>query len=300
MKCAVVLLTALLLVGCNAGNFQPTSQNESSALASATKKTLPQVTGGWEITATSNQTTTTINETRVETQFSEATNGKLTGSPTRVFGIVYPGFYDVELATFQVGGLCAYAAGSGYSVALTGKVQTANPHRPSRVTLKLVEAPGINFDFEGVLQSDGSITGTYGGGGRYCPDSGSFIAKPAVSLTGSYFNANNGCITCVSSVVSENTTVIPPTLSMAVTATTLLGGQPFPTCTTTFNGTVVGNSAQVSGIPPNPEPGECGTRPEVTFEGIYFQNVSVFGFTFPAALVFYDSDGIAVWMFLPI
>src|SRR5690348_14159070 len=65
MKCAVVLLTALLLVGCNAGNFQPTSQNESSALASATKKTLPQVTGGWEIIATSNQTTTTINETRV-------------------------------------------------------------------------------------------------------------------------------------------------------------------------------------------------------------------------------------------
>jgi hypothetical protein len=300
MKYPALVLTALLLLGCNTGNFKPTSQNDSSALASATKKTVPQITGGWEVIATSNQTTNTINETRVETRFSQATNGRLTGSPIRVFGIVYPGFYNVELATFRVGGLCSYAAGLGYPPTLTGRVQTTNTHRASRVMLKLIEAPGVQFNFNGVLQTDGSITGTYTGGGTYCPDSGSFVAKPAVSMAGTYIMANAGCITCVSSTVSENTTITPPTISMEVTATTLLGGLPFPTCTTTFSGTVVGNAIQVTGIPPNPEPAECGTLPEVTYQGIYFHNVSLLGSMFPVALVLYDSNGFPAWMFLRI
>jgi len=113
---------------------------------------------------------------------------------TRIFGIDYPGIYDVELATFQVGGPCSYAAGLGYPATLTGKVQTTT-HRGSRVMLKLTETPGVEFNFDGVIQSDGSITGTYTGGGAYCSDSGSFVAKPAVSLVRSYVRANLGCIT---------------------------------------------------------------------------------------------------------
>jgi hypothetical protein len=38
----------------------------------------PEVTGGWEIVAARNQTTSTMNETRVEAQFSESKSGKLT------------------------------------------------------------------------------------------------------------------------------------------------------------------------------------------------------------------------------
>jgi len=107
IKYAALLLSAAVLLGCNMGTFAPNSQTSPSSEVLAAKKKTAQVTGGWEIVATSNQTTSTINETRVETQFSESKNGKLTGSPTRVFGLVYPLGHDLFfLNSFQVGGLC--------------------------------------------------------------------------------------------------------------------------------------------------------------------------------------------------
>ena len=292
MKYVAVLLAAAVLLGCNTRNFASKSQTSPSSAVLAAKKTPPEITGGWEIVATSNQTTTTINETRVETQFSESKNGKLAGSPTRVFGLVYP--LDLFfLNNLQFGGLCSSVANS--SATLTGRVLTKNPHRPAHVGLTLTEAPGVQFDFSGALQSDGSITGTYSGGGTTCADSGSFVAKPAVSMAGSYVNLNSGCITCVFATVSEDTTVRPPAISMGITATTFLG--PIPTCTTNFTGTALANSAQVSGIEPDPE--ACGTGTEETFQGIYFQNPIVLERTIPAALLLFDSSGQVVWFFVP-
>ncbi|HET7208424.1 MAG TPA: hypothetical protein VFI95_17740 [Terriglobales bacterium] len=221
--------------------------------------------------------------------------GKLKGSPTQVLGIEYPYVYDLFFANFQVGGFCAYAVGSGYQATLAGNVQAGNDHKVSRIKLRLTEAPGVQFDFIGTLQADGSLSGTYSGGGTYCPDTGSFLAKPAVSMAGSYCDPQ-GEITHVSTVVSENTTVSPPTISMAITATTLLGGLPFPTCTTTFNGIVAGNAAQVSGIPPYPGP-SCGSEAEVPYQAVYIQNAAWAGYTRSAILVLYDSNG-PVWFFV--
>lgn len=109
---------------------------------------------------------------------------------------VNPSGYDLSFASFRVGGLCAYAVGAGYKATLTRKIHGAKDHKDSTVRLKLTEAPGVQFDFSGVMQSYRSIAGTYSGGGAYCPDSGSFLAKPAVSIAGSYFDVRpSGCIT---------------------------------------------------------------------------------------------------------
>jgi len=282
------------------GSVAPKSETSLSPEALSAKRSA-QITGGWEIVATSNQATSTINETRVEIQFSESKNGKLTGSPTRVFGLVYPGpplSHDLFfLISFQVGGLCSSVANTSFPPTLVGRVQTKNPHEPAQVGLTLKEAPGVEFDLDGTLQSDGTITGTYSGGGTNCADSGSFVAKPAVSLSGSYFNFSpGGCITCVSAVVSESSTVSPPAVTMALTAMTFLPPVPI-SCTTTFNGTVIGNAPQVSGIIPDLE--ACGTGTEQTMQGIYFQNPIVLQTTIPAVLLFFEPDGTFGFFFLP-
>jgi hypothetical protein len=292
MKYAALLLTTFALVGCNTRNFQPTTQNQTSAAASASRKPVPHVTGGWEIIATSNQTSSSIHETRIETQFSEDSKGKLTGSPIQMLGI---NNYDLFFASFQVGGFCSDAVGAGYQVTLDGKIQGGNDHKASRIRLTLTQAPGVQFDFTGTMQADGSLSGTYSGGGTYCPDSGSFLAKPAVSMSGKYYDPR-GELTHVGSIVSEDTTISPPTISMAVTATTLLGPLPFPTCTTTFSGTVVGNGGQVSGIPPMPD-STCGSGTEVTYQIIYLQNALWVGTPVGPFLVLYDSSGVLSWRF---
>jgi hypothetical protein len=280
-----MLLATAVLMGCNAANFPPQTQSSPSSPVSASKPAHPQITGGWEIVATSKQTTSSNNETRVESWFSEDKNGKLTGSRLLVLGIFYqPDSYDLYEANYQVGGLCGYAVDAGYLFNLTGKVQTENDQRLSRVTLKLTEAPGVQFDFTGKVQSDGSITGAYSGGGTYCPDSGSFVAKPAVSIpVGSYDEDTLGCVTCVTAVISENTASSPPTLSFTATATTYL--PPYPTCTTTLDGIVVGNGVKLSGLPPNPL--ACGGPGEDEFDGFYFQNGTVFGRPVPSALLLF-------------
>lgn len=167
-------MLAAIAVGCGGGS-------NSSNSGSTGSQTTPQIAGSWEIIATSNQPPAGVAnlQTRIETGLTQ-NGGSVSATNPQLVGLKFShSANDFSAFEYQIGGFCQ---GNFPTVSLTGTIDATN-----NFTFTMTEN-GIPFTGTGTLQTDGSITGTYTGGGTTCPDSGTFVANKAVSLTGNYIN----------------------------------------------------------------------------------------------------------------
>jgi len=226
---SIVVLAALasLLIGCGG----------SKQAGSTPPPSYPQISGSWEIIASSTNSTGNpgSSQTRLETVLAQ-NEGNLSAQNTLLFGV---NFYDATNDytagnfLFSPGGDCNSFTGGETVVSLTGTIDAQN-----NFTFNLIENGVPPFSGTGTLQSDGSLTGTYSGGGNVCPDSGTFVAKPAVSLAGNYQVATNW---------PSNWPSL--TVSLAENPSGVITGQLNDGLDSAFpiNGQVYGNGGQVSG-----------------------------------------------------
>jgi hypothetical protein len=217
------IATLLLLVGCGGGG--------SSSQPPSPPPSVPQVAGAWEMVATSANPPQgdAALQTRIETGLSQQ-DTSITGSPNWLISIEFVNSAnDFSSMSYVVGGFC----GNGSTPSLTATVNSNN-----QLTFTLDEGGGAVFTGTGTLQSNGTITGTYSGGGSVCPDSGSFVAKRAVSLTGNYANNRVGDPSLTMSL-SEGT--MTTSASLTANAFDNTDGQ------FTLAGNAIGDAGQASG-----------------------------------------------------
>ena len=208
------LVVCLCLVGCGGGSSPPPPPPP------------PQLAGQWEIIATDRiAPPDSPAETHIEVNFNEDSQGNLSASDPILFSLAGPlGYFDM----LQLGGYCGLPGPNP----VTGSVKTNN-----NVNFTWTEGAGVQFTASGQLQNDGTVTGSYSGGGTNCiEDSGTFVATRPQNIAGTYFGG-----------------YIPtgPSLTLTITAangnSVTVNGSDSANGNFTLQGTQIGNCVVVSG-----------------------------------------------------
>jgi hypothetical protein len=220
----MIAVTAATLIGC-----QPAGGSGTGSATTPPNPPQNNFAGAWEFVLTSSvYPTGGGNTTLVEaivTQNGSAISAS--GQQVQVIGLISGAVYP---ANFVINGNCAQPTPGTNS--LSGTVSSQNG-KPTAISLAFNEG-GVNYAASAVVNSDGTIVGTYVGGSGPCAnDAGVLVGYGVAALSGTYVG--------VLSVPDSD--AVTANLVEAKNYSLTVKGIP----NVSLNGTVVGNAAFASG-----------------------------------------------------